>query len=374
MEANSKTIAKGTMEMTAFYFLWLLTRKISLNLSSKILYWGLYKNYFFSNPFSDVSLQINLWGKTFSSPLGIAAGFDKTGKVNDSLADCGFGFIEFGTVTPLGSNAFLKKEFISSRRAILVQTNGFPNKGIDEVIDGLIQRRHMPHVAGINISTDSDLGERDFGQFVDGIEQALAEITGRIAPYCDYITLNLSNEQTSISTLTQSFEDLRRVIQTLQSQIHKSAPIAPPKLLIKIPCNEQLEVDRLSSIFIDEKVDGIIIGGYSKSLPAKKKLHTPKVDGFVSGAPILDISTSILRRFHCIVGKRISLIACGGVFTGQEAFNKIRAGASLVQLYSAIFYRGPGVANQINMELAHILKANNFQSIEEAIGADNFTS
>lgn len=351
-----------------FFAIWFFAKKISPDAARQLLYWGISDKALVSQPFADPSLHMETLGKTFPNPIGIAAGFDKEVKYNDELIRNGFGFGELGTFTYKPDHHSQKTHFIPDKRAIVVESESFPNNGIVNLGNKLIARRRLPHIVGVNISSSLDIDERNIGQFLEYLEQDLIHSIQHVAPYCDFITLNLSHPGMPISTLIHNPAQLGLLLRQIKQQIKKFAPIITPKLILKIPYDGQINVQLLSDMLIEEQVDGLIVAGFSASKSIKQILPDPRVKGCIAGEPLKDPSTELLRRFYLATRGKITLIACGGVFTGRDAFEKIKAGASLIQLHSAILYEGVEIANKINRELSLILRKNGLKSVQEAVG------
>ncbi len=351
-----------------FTFFWSFLRKVNPTISCRLLYWGISDKVLQTPPYVDSILNVNVLGKTFPNPIGIAAGFDKKIKYTDELIRSGFAFGELGTFTYKPDDGSQKKIFISDRKAILTESNSFPNKGIVNIGNKLLIRRHLPHIVGVNISSSIGTEEQDTPKFLEDLSQDLIKSIQHVAPYCDFITLNLSHPKMAISILLNNPVQLRELIRLLKQQIQKFAPILTPKLLLKLPCSDQMNVALLSEIFSDEAVDGLIIGGFSTLSSIKQDLSDSHTTGYLSGSPIKALSTKLLQQFHTETQGKIPLIACGGVFNGQDAFEKITSGASLIQLHSAILYEGVEIANKINRELSQILRRTGIRSLEEIIG------
>ncbi len=351
-----------------FLIIWFFAKKLSPDAARHLLYWGISDKALATTPFTDPILNVSVLGKTFSNPIGVAAGFDKEIKYNDELIRNGFSFSELGTFTYKPNHSQQKTHFIPSQKAILIDSESFPNCGIINLGNKLIARRRLPHIVGVNISSALDIDEKNVGEFLEYLQQDLINSIQHVAPYCDFITLNLSHPGMPISSLLHNPTQLGLLLRELKLQIKKFAPIITPKLILKIPYDGQINVQLLSDVLLSEQTDGLIVSGFSASKVIKQTLPDPKIKGWISGQPLKDPSTELLRRFYMATQGKITLIAGGGVFTGYDAFEKIRAGASLIQIHSAILYEGIDVANKINRELSQILHAHKLKSIQEAVG------
>lgn len=354
-----------------FAFFYRLVQGISLNWGRKFLYIGLEDKSIYEDCYSDPILNTSLLGKTFPSPIGVAAGFDTTFKYNDELMHYGFGFEEFGTITAAPEKCPVKLHYLSSQKGIFVDESCFNNPGVKYAQKALIDRRHFPYVAGLSISSNVEASEEgQANQLIfERIEKELVEIVQRTAPYCDYIVLNLSHPNLPISNLLLNGSMLESFVIRLKEVIHKIAPISNPRLLVKVPLDiSSANIPLLCESFIASGVDGVIVGGYLNARRLNRQVVRQYFPGYVCGRPIKDATTQLVGQFYSILQGRIPIIASGGVFTASDAFEQIKAGASLVQIHSAIIYTGPGIANRINSGLADLLKKNGYRCVSEAVG------
>ena len=355
-----------------FLIFFRLIQKISMRWSRRFFYLGLEDKSVFHEVYRNPILNIFVLRKNFPNPLGIAAGFDSSFKYSDELMRFGFGFEEFGTLTAGEENTSTHLHFLPKQRGIFVNANKFQNVGIRIAQKALIDRRHLPYIAGVNIGSNIDFKSETATDnlIFTKIEDELVEIVQRTAPFCDYIVLNLSHPQLPISTLTINTSILESVIRRLKMVINKIAPIANPALLVKIPLDiSPNHIPFLAETLVNEGIDGVIIGGYLGLGAENRKLIRHYVEGYIAGAPIRTATTQVIEHFYAVLQGRIPIIASGGVFTGDDAFEKIKAGASLVQIHSAILYEGPGVAYKINKRLALLLRRNGYRCVADAVGS-----
>ena len=360
----------GRINFLIFYH---VIKFFSLSLSRRFLYIGLEDRSVYEGHFTDPSLNVRLWDKVIPSPLGIAAGFDNSFKYNDELVQCGFGFEEFGTFTQAPSSDHIKIRYAPKLKNIIVTQQTFGNKGIAFAQKQLIDRRHLPYVAGVSLALNvSQMDDKENTSFFMEVQQKLEQMTRQIAPYCDYIVINLSHPYLPFSSLVANVAILEETIVRLQTAISKAAPITKTRLLVKLPLNlNKTHLDLLADVFVRTKIDGLIIGGYMdiRALPAQ--LTGKKGTGYACGRALKDVSNRVISDFYQATKGQVPIIACGGVFTGEDAFEKISLGATLVQLHSAIIYKGPSVGNQISKKLVAILNEKGFNNIQEAVGSAN---
>lgn len=361
------------LSKTVFLFIWFFIKKTNPNMARRLLYWGLTDQAFLTDIPKDPVLNIDTLGKHFSNPIGISAGFDTSLKYNDELIRIGFGFAEFGTFTYRRDNSPITTHFLPKHNAILADAPGFNNPGVQAIQKALIDRRRLPHIAGVSISSAIENDDQNNKEFYTVIEQDLLKAIQPIAPYCDFITLNLSHPNLPITNLAHAPYQLEILLKTLKENISKYAPIITPKLVVKLPLDiAESNISLLSEVFLTTGVDGVIISGFTASKSQKQKIGDSHLKGYLAGHPLMNTSTYLLRKFYAATKGQIPLIASGGVFTGEDAFEKIKAGASLVLVHSALFYKGPDIANEINKKLAFLLKKNGFSSLKDAVGSDFF--
>lgn len=358
-----------------FTIFWWILHKISPSLSKKIIVYGIRDGAFADRRIFDSILRVKTMGFDFKNPIGVAAGLDKRGNVIDGLISLGYGFGEFGSYTLEREMPTKVVHYLRKDKAVLVQSLGYRNPGLNAIIPNLISRRHLPNIIGINITTSTPTESENIkqGQHMT-YEHEFGLMAAKVAPYCDYITLNFSHPEIELSRLVSDRATLLKIIQAAHEAIKKAAPIQTPKLVVKLPLDlTPAETSLVCNILLEAPLDGVIVAGVqSLSKTSRKLLQDKKYHhiGMLAGKPVKDISTELVRRIYQHTQGKIPIIACGGVFTGQDAFEKIAAGASLIQIYSAIIFQGPNVVNKINKELAAILRAKGFKSIQDAVGCE----
>lgn len=356
-----------------FAFLFHVFQFFSLKWGRSFLYEGLREKSIYEEAYKSPLLRTTLLGKEFPNPLGIAAGFDTVFKYNDELIQYGFGFEEFGTFTLYEKHCPHKVRFLPSQKALLVDEPFFRNGGIKFAQKELISRRHLPHIVGVNIASNQNPDEEnkeEINIIYEQIEKELVECVQRIAPYCDYIVLNLSHPLLPISSLALNPGILKQIVIHLKEIINKIAPILKTKLLLKLPLD--LSADQISLIcdmMLETGIDGVIIGGYSMTNRENRKMLRQRGFSYLCGKPLREETAHKVSEFYKILKGRIPIIASGGVFTGDDAFEMIQCGANLVQIHTAIIYRGPSVGRKISKRLADLLRKYKFSSVSEAVGS-----
>ncbi len=304
----------------------------------------------------DPRLEVHAMGLRFANPLGLAAGFDKNAEALAPLARLGFGLVEAGTVTPRAQPGNPRPRLfrLTEDRAVINRL-GFNNLGIDVFVQNLARRpRHLPVGGNIGINKDGADPERDYPALV-----------AALAPLVDYITVNVSSPN------TPGLRDLQGEsrLQTILAAITATVPSHPP-LLVKIaPDLAEDGVAAVVNTCIAARVAGLIVSNTTIARPTLRSDQSKQAGG-LSGAPLFQRSTSVLRQAAKLSKGKLTLIGVGGISTGAGILAKLRAGASLVQLYSALAFDGPALVPRLLRELLVELDRNGFPSVESAIGAD----
>ena len=306
----------------------------------------------------DPVLATNLAGLTLRNPIGLAAGFDKNAEVPNAMLRAGFGMVECGTVTPLPQEGNPRPRLF--RLTIdkgVINRLGFNNQGLEPFARRLSTRTRRG-VVGANVGANKDSADR-IGDYVTGLT--------RLWGMADYFTVNISSPNTPGLRNLQTREALQELLGRI-GEARKGLAGSYPVFLKVAPDLEDKEILAVAETTVQLGLDGLIVGNTTVSRPAS--VHSPlkSESGGLSGAPLMSLSTDVLCRFHEILGARLPLIGAGGVASGADAFAKIRAGASVVQLYSAMVYEGPGLVARIKRDLAARLKAEGYTSVSEAVG------
>jgi dihydroorotate dehydrogenase len=303
----------------------------------------------------DPRLATTVFGKTFPNPIGLAAGFDKDAEVPDAMLKLGFGFVECGTVTPLPQAGNPKPRLfrLSEDRAV-VNRMGFNNKGMDSAAARLA-RRARRGIVGINIGANKDSIDR-----IADYEIAFA----RLSPLADYVTVNVSSPNTPGLRGLQNRDELRRLLAVLTA---RRGGRAIPLLLKIAPDLDASAMDDIASVVIEAGIDGLIVSNTTLARPASLQSANAKETGGLSGKPLFEPSTQVLQGMRERVGTGLVLIGVGGIATGADAYAKFRAGANLVQIYTALAFKGPGLIARIKRELVDCLVRDGFSCIADAV-------
>jgi dihydroorotate dehydrogenase len=307
-------------------------------------------------PHFPASLRTRVAGLDFPTPVGLGAGFDKDAEVPEQLLSLGFGFVEVGTLTPRRQEGNPKPRLFRLKydRAV-INRMGFNNIGQPAAFERIERFSHLPGVIGINIGANKESKDR-IADYVAGVRA--------IAPIADYLTLNISSPNTPGLRGLQDEGALDELLAGVQ-QARGSTPI----FLKVAPDLSEGDPERIVRAAIDHKIDALIVSNTTVSRPPLQSGHSGEAGG-LSGEPLKPLALEALRKFRRASGGAIPLIGVGGIANAEDAWERIRAGASLIQLYTAMVYEGPGIAKRIARGLAQRLKREGFSNISEAVGTE----
>lgn len=311
---------------------------------------------------SSPALATRVAGLDFPNPVGMAAGFDKDGEVPDALLGLGFGFAEVGSITPLPQSGNPKPRLfrLAEDRAV-INRMGFNNRGAQEALRRLEARKGRPGVVGINIGANKDSADRiaDY-----------ATMTRLMAPLASYLAVNISSPNTPGLRALQDESALTELLDAvIAARLDACGKDSPPIFLKVAPDLEPADIDAIARIAMDRKLGALIVSNTTISRPPLASRHAGESGG-LSGAPLRQLAQQRLRDFRKATGGALPLVGVGGITTAEDAWARIRAGASLVQLYSAMVYEGPGIARAICKGLERLMKRDGFTSIAEAVGTE----
>lgn len=307
---------------------------------------------------ADPLLASTVAGIAFPGPVGLAAGFDKDGLVADRMHRFGFGFAELGTLTPLPQPGNPKPRLfrLKEDRAI-INRMGFNNKGQADAATRIATMRREGRVIGINIGANKDATDR-IADYAHGVRT--------MAPLADYLTVNISSPNTPGLRALQGREALDELLGAVMEARGNGRP---PVFLKVAPDLEAGDVDDIARCVTDHGVDALIVSNTTISRPALRSRCAGETGG-LSGAPLHDLALAQLRGFRAALGQSVPLIGAGGISSAEQAYVRIRAGASLVQLYSAMVFEGPWLAARINDGLKVLLRRDGLANIADAVGLD----
>jgi dihydroorotate dehydrogenase len=302
------------------------------------------------------SLRTTVAGLDFPTPVGLAAGFDKDGEVAEQMLSLGFGFVEIGTLTPLPQQGNPRPRLfrLKEDRAVINRL-GFNNRGQPEAFQRLVECTHMHGVIGVNVGANKDSSDR-IADYVAGV-RAMAAIA-------KYLTINISSPNTRGLRGLQDAGALEELLGAVQ-EVGSNKPI----FLKVAPDLGDGDPERIVRAALDRNIDAIIVSNTTVSRPPLKSRYATEAGG-LSGAPLKALALDALRGFRRASAGEIPLIGVGGIANADDAWERIRAGAHLVQLYTAMVYEGPDIGARIARGLAERLAAAGFANVAEAVGSE----
>ena len=316
----------------------------------------------------DPKLAVRAFGLNFPNPIGMAAGFDKNAEVPDALLRLGFGFVEVGTVTPRPQSGNPRPRlFRLERDEAVINRMGFNNDGSDRVLRRLASRAQLAGIIGVNIGANKDSPDRvaDYVRLIEAF-----------APVASYFTVNVSSPNTpGLRTMQQAhiLDDLLAKVIDARERMREKAGDSP--VLLKIAPDLSLaELDEVVHVARSRRVDGMIVANTTVARPQSlREEMRAREQGGLSGRPLFRLSTRMVAETYVRVEGAFPLIGVGGIDSGGAALTKIRAGASLIQLYSSLIYKGLGVVEDIKRDLASTLLRTGREQLSEIVGSDAAT-
>lgn len=317
------------------------------------------------------SLEVNALGLKFRNPIGIAAGFDKHGEAVDGLYKVGFGFVEVGTITPKPQEGNPRpRVFRLAADHAVINRYGFNSCGLAEAQQRLKAREDtQQQLSKAGLPLGINLGKNKLSQdagadYLEGVRQ--------LGPLADYLVVNVSSPNTPGLRDLQGKAELRQLLHTVLKERDALQGDRKPPVLVKIaPDLTAQDKQDIADVVTELGVDGLMVSNTTVSRPETlQDPHKSEVGG-LSGQPLKDLATRTVSEMYSLTKGKVLIVGIGGVASGQDALDKIRAGASLVQLYTALTYQGPPVVTKIKRELEHLLKEQGFSSVSEAVGADH---
>ena len=308
------------------------------------------------------ALGVEVAGLAFPNPVGVAAGFDKNAEVPDALLGLGFGFTEVGSITPLpqAGNPQPRLFRLVEDQAV-INRMGFNNAGGAAALERLRARAESPGIVGVNIGANKDSADRiaDY-----------AVMAKMMTPYASYLCVNVSSPNTPGLRALQDEGALAALIDGVIAARDEVAGNAPPPIFLKVaPDLEPADIDAIARIAIDKQLGALVVSNTTISRPTLRSHHAGETGG-LSGEPLRALALERLRDFRKATGGAIALVGVGGIATADHAWERIRAGASLVQLYSGLVYEGPGLGARIVRGLERLMQRDGFTSIAEAVGSE----
>jgi dihydroorotate dehydrogenase len=305
-------------------------------------------------PTSDPRLAISIAGLHLTNPIGLAAGFDKNAFAVDALLRCGFGFVEVGTLTPRAQIGNPKPRLfrLKEDRGV-INRMGFNNVGQTDALNRLSVPRSG--IVGVNIGANKDTANR-VDDYVQGIE--------KMSPVADYVTINISSPNTPG---LRDMQDSVLLCELLEAVSAARTQAGRPVFLKIAPDLPIRQIDAIARLTMTNRIDALIVANTTVTRPHLSSRYAQEKGG-LSGIPLNALALRCLRDFHTATGGQLPLIASGGVSSGADAYSRILAGASLVQIYSALVYEGPALVGRINAELLSFLERDGHATLASAVG------
>ena len=361
-----------------FIIFWWIVQHVNLKWAHKLLYWGLRDGSFPTGHVADPALGIDMFGRHFTSPVGLADGIDKRGNTLDQLMQMGYSFGTFGPYTLEKEMPPQEKYFFKNDRAIITQCSGYRNPGLLKMLPWFVKRRYLPHFVGIDVAIPAENEESNIKQgrhfaYVD----EFVLMAQRSAPYCDFITLDFSHPNSELCFLMVDASTILPIIRAVKETVTQAAPIRPPKVFVKIPLDlNVMEVPLVAQTLLSSGADGVVVAGpMSLAKNTRVRIQGAKehqMSGTLIGRPTHEYANELIRKLYTQLQGRIPIIASGGIFDGATAFAHIAAGATFIALdESSLIYEGPGVFYKVHKELSEILQKRNLKSVTDAIGLDS---
>ncbi len=314
----------------------------------------------------DPVLRTRLFGLDFSNPIGLAAGLDKQAEVIDQFMRFGFSHIETGTVVlrPQPGNPKPRMFRVPTAKA-LINRFGWNSVGAEVFAENLkayrAKKTNLPRPVGVNIGFNKD-SKDPTADYIGSLV--------KVAPFVDYVVISVSSPNTPGARDLQKREPLSRLLSDLLAARKTHAPRLPILLKIAFDLTEEQQED-IAVVVLKSGIQGLIVGNTSPIRPSNIPREIAMEQGGLSGPPVFRQSTQVLSNMYKLTKGKIPLIANCGVSTGEDAYLKIRAGASLVQIFTVLVYDGPLAVRRIKRELAGLLHSHGFKSVAEAVGADH---
>jgi dihydroorotate dehydrogenase len=307
----------------------------------------------------DAALRCSVLGLSFPNPIGLAAGCDKNAKAVSGLLKLGFGSVEVGTVTPYPQKGHPGRRVFRWRaESAIVNHMGFPNDGLEQVMSRLGRLPARVGPVGVNLGKNKDSADAA-ADYAAGVAAA--------APHADFLVINVSSPNTPGLRALQKAQALQPILEAALAARRK-APNQPPLLVKVSPDVTDEEAEAFAETVLASGVEGMVVANTTTGRPPEMPPRLSARPGGLSGPPLMALSTRLLRRIARTARGRLVLFGVGGISSGDDVFEKIRAGASIVQLYTAFAYRGPGLLSEIKGDLIARLRADGFSSVADAVG------
>ena len=313
----------------------------------------------------DPLLATELWGRRLANPLGVAAGFDKHAEAMAALLTLGFGFVEVGSVTPRPQPGNPRpRVFRLQEDQAVINRYGFNSQGMEAAARRLARYRAREAGRGTAGLVGVNLGKNK-----DSADAVADYVLGArcLAAHADYLVINVSSPNTPGLRALQGRQELEELLTALRDALRQPAP---PLLLKIAPDLAQADLEDIARIALESSLEGIIVSNTTIQRPDSLRSPLRTEAGGLSGRPLFELSTAVLKSLYILTEGKVPLLGVGGVASGEDAYRKLRAGASLVQLYSALTFQGPGLLPRLKRELADCLRRDGLSGPAEATGLD----
>ena len=332
-------------------------------------------------------LRTQLFDKTLNNPIGLAAGFDKDGRIHPALFALGFGFVEIGTVTPHPQKGNPRPRlFRLPEDQAVINRMGFNNQGAWKMAERLVAKTlkiksadaDLFEVSGdypANISSGMlgiNIGKNKDTTLENATDDYVSALS-TLHPFADYFTLNISSPNTENLRNMQEKEALRILLDSVcarRDELDRNHSRNTPLLVKLAPDLDEDALKNSVRVMQEFSIQGVIATNTTVARPELKSKHRTETGG-LSGKPLQKRSTEMIRTLFAELGTDIPIIGVGGIFNGADAYEKIKAGAAAVQIYTALIYEGPGLVRKVKAELADLLERDGYKSVSEAVGADH---
>jgi dihydroorotate dehydrogenase len=332
-------------------------------------------------------LRTQLFAKTLKNPIGLAAGFDKDGRIHPALFSLGFGFVEIGTVTPRPQSGNPRPRlFRLQEDQAVINRMGFNNQGAWKMAERLVAKTLKIK------STDANLFEfsgdypaniasgmlginigKNKGTLLDNATEDYVSALSTLHPFAEYFALNISSPNTENLRDLQEKDALRILLDAVcarRDELDRNHSRSTPLLVKLAPDLDENALENSVSVIQEFSIQGVIATNTTVERPELKSTHRAETGG-LSGKPLQKRSTAMIRTLFGELGADMPIIGVGGIFNGADAYEKIKAGASAVQIYTALIYEGPGLVRKVKAELVNLLERDGYKSVTEAVGADH---
>lgn len=311
-------------------------------------------------------LAVRVWDLDFAHPVGLAAGFDKEGAFPRAAWALGFAFAELGTVTPRPQPGHPRPRlFRLPRHEALINHMGFNNPGLAAFVANLARARPSPIPLGVNIGRNAATPPER------AVDDYVACLTA-LAPLAEFVVVNVSSPNTPGLRGLQSADALRRLLEALAAarRAHEAAGGRRVPLLVKVaPDLDDRGLEELAGACLDAGVDGLVATNTTVARPGVTGVDAGRPGG-LSGRPLRPLATRVTARLYLLTGGRLPIVGAGGIFDPEDAYERIRAGATLLEVYTALVYRGPGLVRRLVTGLDRLLERDGVRHVTDAVGAE----